>query len=310
MAIGQADRFSDVLERVRAAALGAYDHQDLPFERLVELLQPERDLARNPLFEVLFAVQNAPMWSVSAPGLDIEPCPVAPPGARLDLELHAWEQDDGVGLVAIYSADMFDQPWIERMLGHVERVARQAVTSPSVLVRDMALLGDAERDVLLQTHGHADAPPFRHSRIDEWIAERARLHPEAVAISSVASALTYRELVEQAAALADHLAGLGVSAGDRVAIAMERRPHMLVAMLGVFMAGAAYVPLDPRYPAERLAFMVRDSQARIVLVHPDDPPSRLGAAAFATGRRSGSMSCATTGGWSRRRASRRMGSPM
>jgi amino acid adenylation domain-containing protein len=277
VAIDGADCFSDVLDRVRSAALGAYDHQDLPFERLVELLQPERDPARNPLFEILFAVQNAPMWAVGVPGLEIEPCAVAPPGARLDLELHAWEQDDGIGLVAIFSADMFDQPWIERMLSHFERVVRQAISSPSILVRDMVLVDDAERANLLDL-GHAGKPAIRHRRIDEWIAEEARLHPDDVAVSSAGECLTYAELVEQAMALADHLGSLGVAAGDRIAIAMERRPHMLVAMLGTFMAGAAYVPLDPRYPAERLAFMMHDSMARIVLVHPDDPPPSFAAA--------------------------------
>jgi amino acid adenylation domain-containing protein len=271
VAINGGDRFSDVLHRVRTAALDAYEHQDLPFEKLVEELHPERELVRNPLFEVLFALQNAPMWAVSLPGLRIEPCPVDPPAARLELELHAWEQDDGIGLLAIYSAEVFEQPWVERMLGHFERLAQQAISDPSTRIRDFRIMGDEERERVLLDFSRTVAAPPRHGRIDEWIAEAARIYPDRVAVSSAAGELTYRELIARAASLAGHLLSLGVGPEERVAIAMGRRPELLVAMLGIFGAGAAYVPLDPRYPAERLQFMLRDSGAHFVITHSDDP---------------------------------------
>ncbi|MCP4654315.1 MAG: AMP-binding protein, partial [bacterium] len=260
--------FRELLGRARRVALEAYAHQDLPFDYLVEELEPERDLSSTPLFQVMFTVQNAPQGDLELPGLTLRPA--AGQGgtttAKFDLTLAFQESERGLVGAVEYSTDLFDPTTIARWLGHFARLLAGAVADPERRISELPVLGSAERHQLLREWTTTDRTYPREASLQELFAARVRERPEAVALAFGGNtSLSYAELNARANRLAHHLRRLGVGPESAVGLSVERSIELIVATLGIIKAGGAYVPLDPAYPDERLTFMVDDSGAAVVL---------------------------------------------
>ncbi|MCP5150487.1 MAG: amino acid adenylation domain-containing protein [Chromatiales bacterium] len=268
---GGGPTFRELIGRVRECAVGAYDHQDVPFEALVDALEPERDPSRNPLFQVSFAVQNAPIEPLALPGLTLEPVPSDEHATRFDLEVQVWQTPDALTLITYYSPDLFERATVERMLAHFERLLEMMVAAPDESVDVGSLLAPLERAEILEQLSAASSTArvraAREAGVLAAIAAQAERTPNATAVRAGARALTYRELVDMAGGVAERLrAEHGVVAGDRVGLLVDRSPELVAIILGVLDAGAAYVPIDPVYPDERIEYMVADSGCRLVVV--------------------------------------------
>ncbi len=257
--------FAEVVARVRHATLGAYDHQELPFERLVEDLQPERHLAHTPLFQVLFVLQNTPRTALELPGLRLELRSSPPEAAKFDLTLALEQRDEGLTAVLEYHRDRFDAATGTRFLEHWRNLLDGAVADPQARISELPLLSDAERRQVLIEWGIGGRVERGAGTIPALFAAQATRSPQATAVVGAGESLTYGELAARARALAEQLRGLGVGPESTVGVFLGRSPDLVASLLGVLEAGAAYVPLDPAYPAERLAFMLADSGAAVVL---------------------------------------------
>ncbi len=258
--------FAELLEQVRRVALGAYDHQDLPFELLVEKLQPTRDLSRNPLFQVMFNLL-APEPPIELPRLTFTSLSASEKRTTslFDLTLYMWDSDDGLRGNWEYNPDLFDETTIRRLLGRFELLLAAAVASPQRPFSELPILPASERHQLLAEWSDTAARVPRDRCLHELLAQQAARSPEAVAVSCGERSWTYGELAGRAAACAVHLRRLGVGPGERVALSVSRSPEMLAALWGILAAGGAYVPVDPDYPEERRAYVLADSRARVVL---------------------------------------------
>jgi len=256
--------FRELLARVRRAALDAYAHQEVPFERLVDELRPERDLSRTPLFQVMFVGQNAPLKRLEIPGLALEPREVDLGTARFDLSLSMGEADGGWLGIWKYSTDLFDAGTMERMAGHLESLIAAAVAEPERPVATLSILGEAEERQIVRVWNDTAVPFPDQATLRGLFEEQVRRTPDAVALE-YGEQLTYRELHRRAGLLARHLRRHGVDADTLVGIAAERSIEMVVGLLGILKAGGAYVPMDPAYPQERLAYMLEDSGVGVLL---------------------------------------------
>jgi len=255
--------FAELLKRVGEVALAAYAHQDLPFEKLVEELQPERSLNRNPLFDVLFAVQNAPRSEGRLGDLRLEPWGEGSKTTRFDLEVHVWEASEGLICTFNYATDLFEAETIERLMGHYQQVLEAVVADRSRRLSELSLLTGAERAQLRQWNETSSAYP-QHS-IQELFEAQAERNGSAIAVKCGQQQLTYAELNERANQLAHYLRKHGVRSETRVGICVERSLDMVVGLLGILKAGGAYLPLDANYPVERLAYMFEDAQPSLLL---------------------------------------------
>ncbi|HEX2077720.1 MAG TPA: condensation domain-containing protein, partial [Longimicrobium sp.] len=256
--------FREVLGRVREATLGAYEHQELPFERLVEELQPDRSLSHTPLFQVMFTLQNAGGGGGALPGLSVSGVDAELASAKFDLNLAFTANSRALRAVLGYRTDLFEPGTIKRMVRHLERVLEQVAANPDLRLSRLELLGEAERARLLAL-GEGAVPAFPRATVDALFARAAAAAPQAVALAWDGGRMTYAELDERANRLAYHLRRAGVAAGTRVGVCLERGPEMVVATLAALKAGGAYVPLDPDYPAERLAFMLADTAVPVLV---------------------------------------------
>jgi amino acid adenylation domain-containing protein len=257
--------FREALARVRATCLGAYAHQELPFERLVEELHPKRDLSRSPLFQVSFVFQNIDMPDLDLGGLRVTPLTLESATARFDLELQVFDRPDGLRGWFEYNADLFDGATIEQLSTSLRVLVEQIADAPDRRLSELSLLTDEQRHGLAREPNDTrrDWPDLRQAH--HSFEERARATPRAPAVRCGEQTLTYAELDRRANQLAHHLHRRGVARGDLVGICTERTPEMVVAVLGTLKSGAAYVPLDPAYPKDRLAFMLRDSGLKLLL---------------------------------------------
>ena len=257
--------FRQLLGRVRASVLEAQAHQDLPFEKLVEELQPQRDLSHSPFFQMMFILQNTPHSELALPGLQLSLMKSASQTAKFDLTLMMSEA--GRELVASfeYNTDLYDAATITRFAGHFCRMLEGISANPDALLSDLPLLHDEERRQLLDDWNDTPSEYPRELCLHELFERQTAQTPDVVALVFGDDQLTYAALNERANQLAHHLASLGVRPESPVAICLERSPEMIVALLGVLKTGAAYVPLDPSYPADRLAFMLDDSAASVVI---------------------------------------------
>ena len=257
--------FHELLGRVREVSLGAYAHQDAPFEMLVERLQPVRDAGGTPLFNVLFVFQNAPEVDLELPGLKVEQLDVETGTAKFDLMLSLEESDGRLRGVFEYGTDLFDESTIQRMLGHFKTLLEGIVQYPERRISELPLLkAEEERELLVEWNRTAAEFP-RTRCIQDLFFEQAMRRPDEVAVVCGRESLTYRELDHAANRLAHFLRRHGVGPESVVAVATERSTRMAVAVLAVLKAGAAYLPLDPEYPHERLSFMLEDTRASVVL---------------------------------------------
>ncbi|HEY4573462.1 MAG TPA: condensation domain-containing protein, partial [Thermoanaerobaculia bacterium] len=249
--------------RVREVALGAYAHQDIPFERLVNELRPERSLSHSPVFQVMLGLQNLPESGLDLAGLTLSPLKLNAGGTQFDLSLFFHPLPRGGMLARLYYAsDLFEAATMERLLGHLQMLLRGAVDSPAIPVSRLPLLTTAERAQLAAWE--EAAPGEGHEGVLHGLFEaQARRTPEALALVAGEQVLTYAELEERSARLAGRLCSLGAGPETAVAVCLERTADLVVALLAVLRAGAFYVPLDPRYPAERLRFLLEDSGATL-----------------------------------------------
>ncbi len=251
--------FDDLVDRVRETALRAYAHQDVPFERLVDELAPNRSLSHSPLFQVVFSLQNAPLEQVDLAGVDAEPYAVALQTTNFDLSLHVAEDDGGLSGVFEYATELFDAATIERLAARFNDVLAAVAARPERPVSDVPLLADEERSVVLDEWAlsRVDVPAVAVHRL---VAQWAAVTPDAIALVSEQETLSYRELDARANRLARHLIACGVRPESLVGVCLERSVELVVALLAVLKAGAAFVPLDPDYPAERLGWMLEPAE--------------------------------------------------
>jgi hypothetical protein len=257
--------FQDLLRRVRDVCLEAYAHQDVPFDKIVEALRPERDFSHTPLFQVMFIWQNGPMPTIQLPGLTVTPLDIEAGGARIDLTFIVLNTEQGLKAAFEYNTDLFDHATIERMAEHFCVLIGGIVADAELRLSELTLLSEVERQLLLERWGSGAATPIPPVCVHELIEAQAERTPEAVAVAFEAEHLTYRELNQRANQLANYLQTRGVRPEVRVALCVERSLEMVVGLLGILKAGGAYVPLDPQYPPERLAFMLADAEAPILL---------------------------------------------
>jgi amino acid adenylation domain-containing protein len=297
--------FQELLSRVREVTLGAYAHQDLPFEKLVEELQPERSLSRHPLFQVVFGFENAPMEALELPGLTLSSLTIDLKTTRFDLEFllwkaadgfrslwgEQWEHSEGIRGVVVYNTDLFDEATITRMLGHFTTLLEGIVANPQARIANLPLLSAAERHQLLVEWNDTFADYPQNHCIHQLFEEQVERTPDVIALIFpelkgegsdglkveglkvedyqeqflINKHFTYRELNSRSNQLAHYLQKLGVGAEVLVGLCVERSVEMIVGMLGILKAGGAYVPLDPSYPAERIRFMLEDSQVSVLL---------------------------------------------
>lgn len=253
----------ELLGQVRQVMLAAYEHQDLPFEKLVEELQPDRNTQYNPLFQVSFTLQNAPRRQFELPGLAITALEIERGRALLDLRLDVTETDQGLVGCWEYSTDLFDAARIRRMSGHFQTVLEAIAANPQQRISELPLLTDAEHQQVLQwNQTETEFPQICIHQLFEAQVDRT---PDAIAIAVAGQSLTYQSLNDKANQLAHYLQMLGVGADTLVGICCDRSFDLVIGLLGILKAGGAYVPLDPSYPKERLQAMVSDSQMSILL---------------------------------------------
>jgi amino acid adenylation domain-containing protein len=291
--------FRDLLRRVREVCLGAYGHQDLPFDRLVEELHVKRDLSRNPLFQVMFVLHNASLRTVGLPGLTLSPVEGDSETAHFDLTLQIQDTERGLTAAFVYNTDLFEAATIARMLGNFQILLEAIVANPEQRLSDLPLLTETERQQLLAfAEPQPDSPrsgcsrtmaaaegwgarATAQQRLVEWNGTKTDcprdlcIHqlfeaqvertPDAIAVVFEAEQLTYGELNRRANQLAHHLRALGVGPEVLVAICVERSLEMVIGLLGILKAGGAFLPLDPAYPKERLAFMLKDARVPVLL---------------------------------------------
>ncbi len=258
-------RFVDLLRQCRDYALDAYDHQDLPFELLVERLNPPRSSAYAPLFQVLFALQNNEMQDVHLDGIEATPIPFAERFAKFDLALNLQPDGDTLRAEWEYNTDLFDTNTIEQLANSYLALLEAIATIPLAQVQRLPLLSGTERRAALALGNDTDRP-YPHALCVHALVERqAALQPDAIAVVHEDTRISYAALNADANRLARHLLTLGVGRDVPVAIAMERGPALIVGLLAILKAGGAYIPLDAGYPQARLAAMLADSSPRVVL---------------------------------------------
>ncbi|HET9226556.1 MAG TPA: condensation domain-containing protein, partial [Thermoanaerobaculia bacterium] len=247
--------FIQLLDRVRDTTLSAHAHQDLPFERLVEELAPERDLSRPALVQVLFSLQNAPSGLLELPGLALTVSTVPTGTAKFDLGCMLIETERGIEGTLEYSRELFEAETMERLAGHFERLLRGAAEAPRRRLSELPLLSEAEREQLLAHWNDGGTLPPSDVAIHELFEMQAVRTPGATALVHGSTRWTYEELDRRADSIAHRLAGLGVGPEVRVGVCLDRAPLLVASLLGILKAGGVYVPLDPRYPRERLSFL-------------------------------------------------------
>jgi amino acid adenylation domain-containing protein len=257
--------FQDVLARVRQTMIDAFSHQELPFARVVEALNPERRANRSPIFQVMFSFQNVPAPELAHNGTKFTTMQVANDVAKFDLTLEVAESANGLAISFEYAKDLFAPGTVNRMLGHFLNVLTGVVDDPAQAIVDIELLTFEERQELLVewNRNHIALPEV--AGIHQLFEAQAAETPGAAALEFRGQQLTYRELNARANQLAHNLIKRGIGAEAMVGVHVERSFEMIVAILGVLKTGAAYVPLDPTYPRERIAFMIQDTAARIVI---------------------------------------------
>ncbi len=259
-----APTFREVLGRIKDITLEAYSNQDIPFEHIVEELRPERDTSRNPLVQVMFALQNAPMESISLEGLTLTPAGGAEIMVRFDMECHFFEVDNALQGMIVYNTDLFDRERIRRMAEHYKNLLENICENPGIDLWNYSVMSEAEKEriVLEWNPGESSYPARCMHEIFESCAEK---RPEGTALIYGDQTMTYGELNEMANRLAHHLIGLGVKSETVVGVSMERSPELIVALLGILKAGGVYFPIDPSHPRRRRKEMIRDAVPAVII---------------------------------------------
>ncbi|MGE6764073.1 amino acid adenylation domain-containing protein, partial [Corallococcus interemptor] len=259
--------FRELLKQVRGTVLEAYEHQDVPFEKLVEALQPERSLSHTPLFQSMLALQNTPEGEARLPGLTMKPLELELRTSKFDVSVYFTETPQGLSGSVEYSTDLFDAATVHRMVEHLRVLLESVVTKPEETVGRLSLLTPEERQQVLVTWNQLQADYDRDATIPRLFEVQAERTPDAIAVVSGKQRLTYREVEARANQLAHRLRKLGVGPESRVGLCVERTADLVVGTLGILKAGGAYVPLDPSYPKERLGWLLEDAQGPALVAH-------------------------------------------
>ncbi|WP_330333369.1 amino acid adenylation domain-containing protein [Streptomyces sp. NBC_00536] len=259
--------FRAVLDQVKETVLDAFAHEEVPFERLVETLQPERDTSRTPLIQAMVVLQNAPGMQPALGAVEVTDYRLERDTALFDLTLEFEEHEGGLRALVEYSAELFDEATVARFGEHLNVLLGGIAADPDRAVADLPLLTAGEFDRVVREWNASGGVAAPAGTVHGFVADRAALSPDAVSVSFGDESLTYRELEERANRLASHLVGLGAGPDRLVALSVERGIQMVVGLLGIMKSGAAYVPLDPAYPADRLAYMLADSGAELLVTH-------------------------------------------
>ncbi|RYZ34328.1 MAG: amino acid adenylation domain-containing protein, partial [Myxococcaceae bacterium] len=257
--------FRDVLTQVRETTLGAFAHQEVPFEKLVDALAPERDLRRSPLFQVMFALNQDVLSEQRLPGLSLRPIPPDDRTAKYELTLTLSDTPAGFSGSIEYNTDLFDAGTVERMAGHLEVLLTAIAANPDAKVGRLELLTARERQRQVVAWNATRTAYPREKCVHTLVTEQVERTPDAVALDFAGEQRTYRQVETRANQLAHRLMKLGVGRGSRVGLCVERGVGMVEGMLGILKAGGAYVPLDASYPLERLAFMVQDAGVDVLV---------------------------------------------
>ncbi|MEO1433644.1 MAG: condensation domain-containing protein, partial [Cyanobacteria bacterium J06633_8] len=272
--------FTDLLAQIKQKTIKAYTHQDIPFEKLVEELQPERNLSHNPLFQVMFVLQNTPIGNLELPDLSLTPLEMESATVKFDLSLSMSETEAGLEGIWEYNTDLFESATITRMIGNFQTLLAGIVSNPQLELRELPLLTTTEQDKLLKDWNNTCTGDLPSLCIQQWFETQVEKTPDAVAVVWEEQKLTYRELNTKANQLAHYLQSKGVKPETLVGMCVERSLDMIVGLLGILKAGGAYLPIDPSYPQERNRFILEDSQVSVLLtqqkliaqlpVHPRD----------------------------------------
>ncbi|TCP59055.1 amino acid adenylation domain-containing protein [Tumebacillus sp. BK434] len=263
--IEQGMTFRGLLEQVRRTTLDAFAHQDIPFEKLVEVLQADRNMAYSPLFQAMFVLQNNTQRTLSMPGLTLRTETLEMHTAQFDITLSFFETENGLWGHWEYNTDLYDAATVERMIRHYQTLLSSIVEHPDAPLADLRLLTEKEEQQLLHEWTRLEPSTLEMKCLHQHFEDQAARTPDAEAVICGAERLTYRELNERANQLANYLQAQGVVPETLVAISVERTPWMVIATLAVLKAGGAYVPIDPTYPEERIATMLRVSDPALVL---------------------------------------------
>ncbi|HEY0143904.1 MAG TPA: amino acid adenylation domain-containing protein, partial [Thermoanaerobaculia bacterium] len=256
------DTFAALLAQVRATSLEAYEHQDTPFEKIVEMLRPQRNLASTPIFQVMLVLQNADTGSLDQ---RFPRYPLETGISKFDLTAEFTERPDGLAALLEYSTALYKPSTIARMAAHFLAICRAIAATPAVKIRDLDLIGEVEKHQLLVTFNDTDADDAEDRCLHQLFADQVALHAGETAVVWGGERLTYQQLYDRSHDLALYLQSQGVQPDGLVGLCLERSLDMIVGMLGILQAGGAYVPLDAGYPDERLSYMLQDSKATIVL---------------------------------------------
>ncbi|MEW6738191.1 MAG: amino acid adenylation domain-containing protein, partial [Acidobacteriota bacterium] len=259
--------FTQLLDRVREVTLAAYAHQDLPFEKLVEELQPKRDLSRSPFFQVMIVLQNAPMVPLQLPNLTLSTIPVESQVAKFDLSVIVTETETGLSVNWWYSTELFDETTIERMAGHFTTLLATVVENAELQLRELPLLNKAERQQLLVEWNDTFVEYGNKSCIHQLFESQVNSTPDAIAAVFENERLTYQQLNSRANQMAHYLNSLDVGPETVVGICLYRSLEMVVAILGVLKAGGAYIPIEPDHPEQRLATIIKSAQIDVLLTN-------------------------------------------
>jgi len=259
--------FRELLGRVKQSCLGAYSHQELPFERLVQELDVKRDLSRTPLFQTFFAFQDIADRAVTAGDISLTPLPVETEVSRTDLSFWVAKTENGLTGNMEYSTDLFERETISRLLQHFQNLLQSVIAERDCLISSLPMLGKGEEERLLIEWNATEASYPEKARLHELFESQVRTTPEAVAITYGDENLTYDELNRRANQVANQLQSIGVVPGMLVGICLDRSIEMMVGLLGILKAGGAYVPLDPDFPNERLGYMLSHAEIPVLLTH-------------------------------------------
>ncbi|CBN59210.1 MULTISPECIES: non-ribosomal peptide synthetase [Kamptonema] len=259
--------FRTLLSRVRGVTLDAYAHQDLPFEKLVEELQPDRDLSRNPLFQVMFVLQNTPKSEREIAGLTLRSLEFDSGTSQFDIFLSISESKEGLTGFLEYSTDLFDVATITGLIDNFQTLLESIVANPDCPISELPILTTQQREKLLLEWNNTQTTYPQDASLHQLFEWQVQDFPESLALIDSSEKITYRQLNQKVNQLAHYLQKLGVTTETLVGICLDRSVEMIVGILAILKAGGAYIPLDPNYPADRLSFMLSDSQVSLVISH-------------------------------------------
>jgi amino acid adenylation domain-containing protein len=257
--------FTELLQQIKQTTLSAYNHQDVPFEQIVDAVKVERSLSHSPLFQVMFVLQNTPSETIKLPDATLTPLTLEKETTNFDLTLDIEPSEQGLVANWEYNSDLFEDATITRMLGHFENILTSVLANPQQQVNQINLLTAAERNQLLLKWNDTKVDYHQNKCIHQLFEEQVNKTPDAIAVIFENQKLTYQELNQKANQLAHYLQQLGVKPETLVGICVERSLEMVIGLLGILKAGGAYVPIDPNYPSERIGYTISDSGVAILL---------------------------------------------